>query len=200
MLNKNEIRILEKMIGNLSLEFTISDIARQLKQKYPQTYKSCKSLVEKDLVKIKNVGKSKVLRLDFSKYHLDYAIAEIERLSKIINNKGISGIFDKVLKINKQFICILFGSYASGHPKKDSDIDILFIIPNGYDTTKFEKLAKNNLSVYNVDLNVITEDSLFEMWSSPSKLNVGNELFKNHVVLFGAEYFISLVRKHYVGR
>ncbi len=200
MLNKNEMKILEKMIENLSSEFTLLGMSKALNQKYSQTYKSIKSLIKQGLVKIKQVGKSKVIKLDFSKYHTEYAIAEIERLKETIKNKNVLIAFNKILKINKQFTCILFGSYALRQFKKDSDMDLLFIIPNEYNTHKFEKIVENNLSIHKVDINIVTEDSLFEMWAAPEKLNVGTELFKNHIVLIGAESFINLVRKRYVGR
>jgi len=200
MLKKNEMRVLERLVENLESEFTLSDMSKMLKQKYSQTYRSIDVLLKRGIVKVKQVGKSKVIRLDFSRYHPEYAMAEIERLSKTIKNKDISIVLNKTLKINKQFICILFGSYASGRFKRDSDMDLLFIIPEGYEVNKFEKSAKNSPSVHNTDINVITEDNLFEMWAAPKKLNVGNELLKNHIVLIGAEHFINLVRKRYAGR
>lgn len=200
MISKNEMRILEKLIGNLSSEFTLSDVSRMLRQKYPQSYKSIGGLLKKGLIRVKKVGKSKVIELEFSRYHPEYAIAEMERLNKIIKNNGISVILNRILKVDKMFICVLFGSYASGKPEKDSDIDLIFIIPDEYDAGKFGRLIRNNLSMYNADINIITEDSLFEMWASPKKLNVGNELLKNHIVLSGAEQFINLVRKRHVGR
>lgn len=198
MLNKNEMKILEKLLDNLSLEFTLLGMSKALKQKYSQTYKSVKSLIKQDLIKVKNAGKSRMIELDFSKYHPDYAAAELERLKKALKN--IPMVFNKILKINKQFTCILFGSYASGKFKKSSDIDLLFIIPKEYDLAKFERLVKNNLSMYNVDINIATEDNLFEMWAAPKRINVGNELFKNHIVLLGTESFINLMRKKNVGR
>ena len=194
MLNKNEMKILEKMLDNIKLEFTILGISKALKQKYSQTHKSVKSLIKKELIKVKN----KMIKLDFSKYNPDYASAELERLKKKVKN--IQQVFNKILKINKQFICILFGSYASGKFKKSSDIDLLFIIPEEYDQTKFERTIKNNLSMYNTDINIATENSLFEMWAAPEKINVGNELLKNHIILLGTEQFINLMGKKDVGR
>jgi len=200
MLNKNEIKVLEILVGSISLECTLSDVSKTLRQKYSQTYKSIRSLVERGLVKIKSIGKSKVVTLDFLSYHPEYAAVEIERLSKAIKNQKIKPVLDKILKINSQFICALFGSYASGKLKEGSDIDLLFVIPKEYSISQFEKTAKNSLSLYNADINVVKEESLFEMWSNPQKLNVGNELFKNHIILVGADLFMNLVRKHYVGR
>ena len=199
MLCKNEIRIIEELIKNIKEENTISDISRKLNQKYPQTFRDIKILFKKGVIDIKTIGKSKIAKLDFKKYHPEYSQAEIERTNKI-KNKEIEIILNKILSINKQFIGILFGSNAEGTAKKDSDIDLLFIIPDEYNQENFERILKNTLSLHNADINIIKEDSLFEMWAHPDKLNVGNEILKNHIVLTGAEYFISLLRKHYAGR
>ncbi|MBU0629153.1 MAG: nucleotidyltransferase domain-containing protein [Nanoarchaeota archaeon] len=200
MLNKNETKILEKLVEKISLDLTLSDLSKELKQKYPQTHKSIQNLEKTGIIKIKDIGKSRIVKLDFSKNHPEYSIAEIERLNQAVKNKEIQIVLNKILNINKQFVCILFGSYASSTFKKDSDIDLLFIIPEEYDEDKFEKITKNSLSANNADINIIKEGSLFEMWAAPDKLNVGNELLKSHIVLAGAEYFMNLVRKKYVGR
>lgn len=200
MLNKNEIKILEKLIENMALDSTLLSLSKKLNQTYSQTHRSIQALSGKNLIKIKKIGKSNVIKLDFSRYHSEYAFAEIERLNEILRIKDISLVFDEILNIEGQFACILFGSYASGNFKKGSDMDLLFIVPDECNTSRFERRARNTLSVYNVDINVVSEKSLFEMWANPGKLNVGNELLKGHIVLHGSEIFINLMRRHYVGR
>jgi predicted nucleotidyltransferase len=200
MFNKNESRILERLAANFRCEYSLSDISKELKQDYAQTHRSIQPLIGSGLVICRSVGKSRMIKLDFLKYHPEYTVIEAERLKNILKNKIIALVYDKIIGINKQFICILFGSYASGKFNERSDIDLLFIIPDEYDLSKFEKSTKNMLSMYNADINVIKEDSLFEMWAHPEKLNVGNELLVNHIVLYGADQFLNLVRKHHVGR
>lgn len=199
MLQKNESRIIQLLVANIGADLTFSDIAAKLGQKYPQTHRSIKNLLRLGLIKEKKIGKSNIAKLDYSKHHPEYAIAEIERLLQI-NNKDIFAVVEKVIRVNKQFICILFGSYSTGRYTKASDVDLLFIIPDEYGLDRFTKIVRSYLAANNADINVIDENSLFEMWASPQKLNVGNEILKSHIVLAGAEYFINLVRKHYVGR
>ena len=199
MLNKNELKVLEVLLGNMRKEYTVSDISRSLKQKYPQTYKTVEDLHKKDLIRQKTIGRSKVIGLCYDKYYPEYAAAEIYRAKKMQKNSQINGVLNKLLDIDKQFSCILFGSFAARKAAKESDIDLLFIVPEEYDILKFERAVKSKLSLYPVDINVITEKSLFEMWTRPFKLNVGNEIFKSHIVLYGSEYFVSLLRRHYAG-
>lgn len=194
---KNEIKVLKVLFKDLSARLTISDIARKLKQKYFQTYRTIKSLEKLGLVNISSIGKSKILELDLSKYHPEYTLVEIERSKETC--KKISIILNHILQINKQFVCVLFGSYAENKQKPGSDIDLLFIIPEEYNYSKFEKKIKSELSLYNCDINITTEKGLLEMWSHPKKLNIGNELLQNHVVLYGTERFINLLRQYHVG-
>lgn len=112
MLNKNKVKVLEKLIENINLDLTLLDMSKALDQKYSQTYNSVQSLSKKGLINIKKIGKSKVVKLDFLAYHPEYAMIEMERLSKIIKHKNIFALFTKILNINKQFVCTLYGSYA----------------------------------------------------------------------------------------
>ena len=94
---------------------------------------------------------------------------------------------------------LFFGSFAKNQAKKDSDIDLLFIIPKEYNYDHFERTLKSNILTRKVDINLGVDESLHEMWSNPQKLNVANELLKGHIILKGAEQFLESWRKHNVG-
>ncbi|MBI4919469.1 nucleotidyltransferase domain-containing protein [archaeon] len=175
------------------------DLSRELKQKYFQTYRTIKNLNKTNDVKIKNVGKSKVVKLDLTRCNQNYVLAESERAEDVCKRISLKIVREDLQKISKNFVCVLFGSQVN-KPKENSDIDLLFLIPKEYDYGKFENIARNALmSVGNVDVNIAFEESLHEMLAHPEKFNVGNELLKKHVVLYGAEHFLNLLRKHYVG-
>jgi predicted nucleotidyltransferase len=198
MLNKKEIEILKLLMSRIREDFTISEISRRLKQKYSQTYNLVRSIRKKGLVKLKEIGRSSVVQLDFSSFNEDFAIAELELRKDILRKKEILAVFEAILRIDGQFTCILFGSYAKGKQKRGSDIDLLFITDG--DSASFERKVKNTLSLYNVDINVIRTEELFDMWSSIDKINVANEMMKGHRGLFGVDNFVNLLRKHYAGR
>ncbi len=199
MLTKNELKVLKLLLNDLTRELSIMDAAKLLKQEYVQTYRTVKLLVKSGNLHLKRIGKSQILQLDFSKSHSDYILAEMERVNDLCKKNTLVAIVRKnLLEINKNFICILFGSQAV-KPKPNSDIDLLFVIPKEYDFNEFEKLVKNKLVAVNADIVIVPESSLHEMWSNPQKLNVGNELLKKHIILYGAEHFWNLWRKHHVG-
>ena len=159
-----------------------------------------KSLSKKNIIDENKKGKSIIISLDLEHYKDDLLITEIERKKDIINKYSILKILDRDLeKIRyNQFMCILFGSYANKTAKKSSDIDLLFVIPEEYKYDKFEKNIKSKINISDVDIQITTEQGLIEMWNTPLKLNVGNELLKKHIILKGAEAFLHLRRKYYV--
>ena len=46
-----------------------------------------------------------------------------------------------------------------------------------------------------VDVNIITEESAYEMLNRPNQTNVMNEIMKNHLVLIGVENFYNILKK-----
>ena len=198
MLKKDELKVLMALFDDLSRDITISDISRSLKQKYPQTYRTILALEKKALIKIKKIGKSKVIKLDFEKPHPEYIAAELERTKNACKNATVRVTKSDILRLQKNVICVLFGSYADKTHKKDSDIDLLFVIPDEFDYGKFDDLLKIKFS-YKHHINITPERGMFEMWQHPEKLTVGNEILKKHIILYGTEHYLNLLRKHHVG-
>lgn len=199
MLTKNELKVLKLLLNDLTKELNIMEVAKALNQEYVQTYRSVKLLVKSGDITLKKVGKSKILRPDFSKSHSNYLLAEMERTNDLCKKNTLAAIVRKnLLEVNKNFICVLFGSQTV-KPKPNSDIDLLFVIPKEYDFNEFERIVRNALIAVNADITIVPESSLHEMWANPQKLNIGNELLKKHLILYGAEHFWNLWRKHHVG-
>ena len=69
---------------------------------------------------------------------------------------------------------VLFRSYAKGHPKKDSDIDIYLETTNNKIKPKIQELnSKINIKVGKFDINSL----------------LVKEIIKNHVIIRGVEDF-----------
>jgi len=200
MLSKTELKILKLLFDDTTKEQTIREISLTLRQPYPQTHRSVGSLLKKGLIAKKTLGKSTIVRLPLEEKHDEYLSVEAERKKETIEKYKIllliAGDIEKIR--SNQFICILFGSYAAKKAGTDSDIDLLFVIPEEYGYGQFEKEVKSGITLSKVDINITTEKGLLEMWKSPLKLNVGNEILKKHLILYGAEQFLRLRRKYYV--
>ncbi|HIH42759.1 TPA: hypothetical protein HA246_03875 [Candidatus Woesearchaeota archaeon] len=198
MLKKDELRTLMLLFNDLNRNLTISDISRLLKNGYYQAYLSVYSLKKNGDVILEKIGNSIVVKPNLTKPSTNQALAEMERAETVCKNITLRIIKEKVREMDNNFVCVLFGSQVK-KPSEKSDIDLLFIIPNCSDFGKFEAAAKSNLVAYNCDINITSEKGMLEMWSAPKKFNVANEVLSNHVVLYGAEHFLTLLRKHYKG-
>lgn len=199
MLSKTESRILELMIDDLTREYSILELAKNLKLPYAQVHRSASTLIKKGLLLSEKKGKTTALKTK-TEVCKEYISTELSRRDKSLQKYGNLAIvledIEKIMPV--QFICIVFGSYAKNKATKTSDIDLLFIIPDEHDFKDFESKAKM-LTVPRTDINITTEQGLLEMWQKPGQLNVGNELLKGHIILKGAEAFLYLRRKYYVG-
>jgi predicted nucleotidyltransferase len=192
MLKKNEYQILKILFEDFTTDISIKKISEKLNQKYPQTHKIIKGLEKKELINTNKIGSAKVIKLNFKKCNLEYVTVEMERFSEK-KDKTLKNIQETLLNVEYNFACILFGSYAKGASTKNSDMDLLFIINDDINRDKFERVIKNQLSLYNADINIIKKLDLKEMWLSKT-INVWNEIEKNHYVITGYEQFINTLK------
>lgn len=201
MLLETELKILKRMFDDLTKKWTIREISLDLNLPYPQIHRSISFLVKKELISKEVKGKSSILQVNLESLKKDHYVVELERKLDVVNKYKVLNILEKDLFRIKygQFICILFGSYANGKARKDSDIDLLFVIPGEYNYKKFEREIKTRLLLPKSDIQITTEIGLLEMWSHPSQLNVGNEILKKHVIFWGVESFLKLRRTYYRG-
>lgn len=113
-------------------------------------------------------------------------LAEIENsIIFLKKNLKINDIFEKIDK-NNALICI-FGSYAKGIQKKDSDLDI-FIVGNVN-----EKELKKISDVYNINISIKKgdEQDFIELLKKNNPLI--NEILENHIIISGYEKFVNEV-------
>ena len=201
MLKKIELRILEFLFEDLTTGYSMLQISKKLRISYPLTYNTIKFLVSKRIVSSEASGKSIIIKINLQEIKKEHVYAEESRRDKLLEKQHkIKSIIEKLKKLNQiHFICVLFGSYAKQKAKPESDIDLLFIIPEEYYYERFDTNVKTLLTASNVDINITPEKGLFEMWNTPKKFNVGNELLKGHITLTNTESFLELRRRYEYG-
>lgn len=201
MLTSTELKILQVLFDDFTRQYTIREISLRLHLPYPQVHRTVGLLHTKKLVLKKEIGKSQMLSLNWERVAEEYILTELERKKAVVHKYPRLKIlgYDLERLPLTQYICLLFGSYAEGKAKPGSDIDLLFVIPETYNYTQFEGMVRGVLTSSLVDVQITTEQGLREMWNTPGKFNVGNELLRKHVVLYGAEAFLQLRRKWHNG-
>ncbi len=90
------------------------------------------------------------------------------------------------------FIVLLFGSYVKNDNTKSSDIDIC-IISDNKDKTK-ELLERLSLLSLNLEIHDFTTKEFISMIEK-NKNNLGHEIVKSNVILYGIENYYHLIEK-----
>lgn len=173
--NKDDI-ILEMMLLLIKEKFHLRSIARELQVHHSIIARKLKELIDNNVVDYKLEGKNKVFYIKKNIQARNYIYnAEGYKLIKLFRKyPELTVIAEDILKISKEKIIILFGSYAKFIPKKESDIDI-------YIETKDEKVKER-----------------IEHINSKIKVKIGTfnindlliiEIIKNHIILRGIEEF-----------
>ena len=158
-------------------------------------------LVRKKLVQLEKKGKSHLVSVDFEWGIIsDVSAASFFLRERFLRKYPSIALLvrevDEVLQ-GKFYVSLLFGSYAQEKPRKDSDIDMLFLIPSEEMRDEYIKSIQHVFSLYpnlRIDYKVIPVTDFMEMLEQ--KYSVGRSVFQHGLVLFGAEYYYTLVRDY----
>ena len=118
-------------------------------------------------------------------------LIEIENSIEFLEkNPKINHILDKINNslINSQIGCI-FGSYAKGNQKKDSDLD-LFVVGK-VNEKEIKKIGED----YNIEIDIKNGKKLDFINMLKNKNPLMNEILESHVLILGYEEFIEEVIK-----
>ena len=191
MFTKTEIRILELFTSNVTLSFTIREVSRLISKDLKIVHTSIKKLLEK-----KYLLKDKELFLNYKSNIAELAFIErIRAAAFLAKNDLLNTYVSNFIKKSKTkfFTLMVFGSYASGKQKKDSDIDLIAITPDIGEG--FERSLKSSFSARNLKLHLtcIDQAGFLEMLRKRDELNVVNASLNNHLLLYGAEQYYALL-------
>lgn len=151
-------------------------LAKELNTNHVTVINKLESLMEENVVDFKQEGKNKVYFLKKSVEARNYVImAELYKLNKVIKiYPTLRKIIEAIKRHSKIKLAILFGSYAKGIAKRDSDIDI-FIETRDRNLKKELQLLNSKLSVKIGNYN-------------RTNLLI-REIEKNHVIIKGVEMY-----------
>lgn len=112
--------------------------------------------------------------------------------------KDIYDILDElkrnITKVTPYFTLMVFGSYAEKKQNEKSDLDIAILINSkeikivGY----IEKVVRKE--IINIDYHIITKDDFKEMLLREEE-NLGKEIFKKHLIIWGNDQYYELIRE-----
>jgi len=150
-------------------------------------------LNQKKIIELKSFGKSCKIEL-INQFHPIIFEAEYARREEILRNKNLNLILDYFKGLQtKLYILLLFGSYAKKTQTKESDIDLLFIVPDNDE--KFESKIINISRTIPLKLHInIFKESEFIAMKNSKKITVGQEAINNNIILYGIENYYEILK------
>lgn len=154
----------------------VRGIAKKLNESHSTILRKLNNLKKENVIDSRTEGKNKIFYLKKNLVpHTHILQAELHKLIKLLrHNPELSIIFEEILKKTDEKLIILFGSYAKGLAKKDSDIDI-------YIETKSRNVKKTIEEIHSkINVKIGTFDT---------KSPLIKEIIKDHVIIRGIEIF-----------
>ncbi len=185
-MGNERLNILKLLIENQEKVFSIRQIGIQRKINYKSAYMSLKDLAKEGIVTLKKQGNMTICsfnhEFNVSVFHVEYT-----RLQELLKDKNFLVLYNRLAKINEQFILLLFGSYSKGKQTKGSDIDLLLISnsPKPIET-------QIKLLPLNIHLTSITYEN-FEFMLKSKEFTVISEAIKYNILIFGTEDYYRLM-------
>lgn len=154
----------------------VRGIAKMLNESHSTILRKLNNLQKENVIDSKKEGKNKIFYLKKNIISRSYILqAELYKLTKLLRgNPELGIIFEEILKKTDEKLIILFGSYAKGLAKKDSDIDI-------YIETKSRNVKE---AVEDIHSKINVKIGVFDTNSPLIK-----EIIKYHVIVRGIEAF-----------
>ena len=186
--------VIKYIIENKNEELNINAVSKGLKMDYKNVHAIIQRLEKEALVDVQSFGKSSRVKL-VSKVHPLIFEAEYNRKEELLKDKNLAVMlsnFKKALK-SKFYVLLVFGSYAAHTQTKKSDIDLMFIVPDGMEEL-FEKDVHRVARLLPLPIHylVFSDKQFLEMVYSREP-NVGQEALKNNIILQGIENYYEMV-------
>jgi len=184
----NKLRILNYLGKHPQQGFTLHELSKETGIPYATFHRAVGGM--EGLITLKRVGKAKVITANNENPVLkSWLIISSEEEKKGFLKK--QPLLNKIAsKLSTTDIVVLFGSYAKGKQREDSDIDLLIINKRGEKSitfSKYETLFKKRINPM-----FITKEEFRRMLQDKEE-NVGKQVLKDHIILKNPEGFWECV-------
>lgn len=171
----------ETLLLLLKKEMHQRELSKELKTSLTRVQSILKDLRDINAVDYKESGKNHIYFIKKNIISKSLILnAENYKLMRLLRKYPyLESIFREIIKIYPKEIIILFGSYAKGREKKDSDIDIYINTTNHKIKEEIQKIY-DALSIKIGKFN--PEDLLIK------------EIIKNHIIIKGGEKFYENIK------
>lgn len=180
----NKLKVINYLGKHIGESFTMLELSKAVKVPYATFYRALQEM--KDLVNIKKVGKSKTVSLNIESPAIRsyLAISSEEEKKEFLRKQPM--INKIAAELETEDVVVLFGSYAKGIERKESDIDLLIINKKGdrsISFSKYELLFKRKINP------IFVSKPEFKQMLREKEENVGKQALENHIILNNPESF-----------
>jgi len=188
-MTENSLQVLSLFTNDFSREYYIREVERLLKISPRTAQLILEDLEDKGIIESKTKGKIKVYKINHGEFTKRYLVLveQYKAIAFLEKRLLIKEIIEKITPYIKG-TAVIFGSYAKGLEKEDSDLDIF--VAGDYNQEEVQKVSKN----FGIEISVKCYPlKMFE--KNLTKDFLLKEVLKNHVVFVNAEQFIQAVFK-----
>lgn len=185
-------KILKFLIENKESPHSIMEISRRLKADYKNTSQALGNLNPETYFKKKQ---GNTYLIEFSPgNNLETLSVEEKRTEEFLSKNPKLKVVKKYTdELNYSFlIALVFGSYIKGMKTKSSDIDICIILDNKYKSRELHE--KLNLLSLKLEIQEFTSKEFVSMIEK-RQANLGHEIVKSNIILYGTENYYNLISK-----
>jgi len=198
-----ENRIIGNLLRNPVESKSLRKVSIDTGLSYVTVHKLVPRLLKRELIKQKKKGKAHLVSINFEQARIeDLTSANIaQRIVLFKRYPYIALLLGEIEDslAGQFFILLLFGSYAKDTATTQSDIDLLFIVPETADKESYNDKIKKAIKLHpkiRKDFALVTTADFMQMLNQ--KYSVGRAAFQTGLALFGAEQYYTMVKK-YVG-
>lgn len=188
-ITENTLQVLSLFTNDFSREYYIRETEKLLKISPRTAQLILEDLEDKGVIESKTRGKIKTYKIRLSELTKKYLVfaENYKAISFLENNLMIKEIVEKITPHIKG-IGVIFGSYAKGMEKKESDLDVF--VAGNCDREEIKRVSKN--------LGIEISVKCYPIKTFEKNINTDillKEILKNHIVFANAEQFIQQALK-----
>jgi predicted nucleotidyltransferase len=184
-------RVLKYLLENKSPQ-SIMAVSKATMLDYKNAYSLITELFPSIISKEK-IGNTNIISLKLVSNPQIYSVENKRTAQFLSNHPKLKVLHRYIEEFNYPFLIVLiFGSYAKNAQTENSDIDICIISDNKEKTIQLQK----KLDILSLKLE-IHEFTIMEFISmiEKNKNNLGHEIAKDNIILYGAENYYNLMSK-----
>ena len=198
MLTKKQLKILNIFQRNEFKEITWKQVKELSKEKSSSVIQDAtKAFLTEGLITERKIGTSKLYAVNHknNKIYTYFETFNKENLPKQVL-KSINELETSLDSHTLFYSIVIFGSYAIGGQKKDSDLDIAVFIEQEEKRKIVEAVFKSMelKSFLKIHGHVITKDEFLEMLKVDYE-NLGKEIARKHLIIHNPTIFYSLIKE-----